>query len=128
MKNKQKIDDKSMQILNVKKKAPKYAKKMDLGESWARFGKGLGRSGPPFGHFWALLGRFLNVLNEDFFKYVSKMGSRRPFGLILDGFSKVLGRFWQGFGVDLGVQSTPFKGSVAWRSHSIFLQSPRQLR
>ena len=30
------------------------------------------------------------------------MGSRRPFGSILGEFSKVLGRFWEGFGTDVG--------------------------
>ena len=75
---------------------------MDLGGSWAQFGMGLGRSGPPFGRFWALLGRFWGVLNEAFFKHGSKMSSRRRSGSILNGFSRVLGEFWEGFGTDLG--------------------------
>ncbi len=70
---------------------------MDLGGSWASFGRGLGRSGPSFGHFWALWGRFFGVLNRLFFKHRSKMGSKRPFGSILGRFSRALGRFWEDF-------------------------------
>ena len=72
--------------------------KVDSGGSWAPFGRGLGRSGPSFGHFWALFGRFLGVLNQPFFKHRSKMGSKRPFRSILEGSGRVLGRF----GEDLG--------------------------
>ena len=57
--------------------------KMDLGGSWAPFGRGLGRSGPSFGHFWMLFGNFLEVLSPPFFKHRSGMGSRRPFGSVL---------------------------------------------
>ena len=35
----------------------KIASKLDLGGSWAPFGRGLGRSGGSFAHSWALLGR-----------------------------------------------------------------------
>ena len=72
--------------------------KMDLGGSWAPFGKGLGRSGPSFGHFWTLFGNFLEVLNPPFFKHRTRMGSRRPFGSILGRFWKVLGRLGKDFG------------------------------
>ena len=60
--------------------------KMDFGGSWAPFGKGLGRSGPSFGHFLKLFGCFFGVVNQAFFKHRSKMGSRRPFRSILNGF------------------------------------------
>ena len=36
------------------KHGAKKAQKKDLGRSWASFGKGLGRSGPSFGRFWAV--------------------------------------------------------------------------
>ena len=74
------------------------ASELDLGGSWAPFGKDLGRSGRSFGHFWALFGRSFGVLNQPFFKHRSKMGSKRLFGAILDRFWRVLG----GFGVDFG--------------------------
>ena len=74
------------------------ASELDLGGPWVPFWRDLGRSGRSFGHFWALFGRFLGVLNQPFFKHRSKMGSKRPFGAILDRFWKVLG----GFGVDFG--------------------------
>ena len=70
---------------------------MDLGGSWAPFGRGLGRSGPSFGHFWALWVRLFGVLNRLFFKHRSKMGSKRPFGSMLGRFLRALGRFWEDF-------------------------------
>ena len=72
--------------------------KMDLGGSWAPFGRGLGRSGPSFGHFLALFGRFVAALNQPFFKHRSRMGSKKPFGSILGRFSRVM----EGFGEDFG--------------------------
>ena len=58
-----------------------------------------------FGDFGAPFGRFLAVPNYAFFKHGSKMGSKRPFGSILDRFGGVLGglwmdfeRFWEGSG------------------------------
>ena len=81
---------------------------MDLGRSWAPFGKGLGGSGRCFWRFLAVFG----VLNHHFFNYRSKMGSKRPFGSILKGSGRVFGgfagfldRFWKvlgGFGKDFG--------------------------
>ena len=71
--------------------------KMYLGGSWAPFGRGLGRSGPSFGHFSALWRCFFDVLNPSFFKHRSRMGSKRPFGSILDRFWRVLGGFWMDF-------------------------------
>ena len=75
---------------------------MDLGGSWALFGKGLGRFGPSFGHLWAPFDRFFGVLNRAFFKHGSKMGSKRPSETIWGGFWKVLEGFWVDFGKDLG--------------------------
>ena len=74
---------------------------MDLGASWALFGRGLGRSGASFGHFRPHFGRFLDVPNHIFLKHWSKMSSQRPFGWILDSFGKVLGRFGEGWGRNL---------------------------
>ena len=54
--------------------------KIDFGVSWAPFGKGLGRSGPSFGHSWALCGRFFGAIDQIFFEHKSKMGSKKPFG------------------------------------------------
>ena len=68
---------------------------MDLGGSWAPFGRGLARSGPSFGRFWAV---FFCILNPNFCKHRSRMGSKRPFGSILDGFWEVLGGLWMDFG------------------------------
>ena len=84
-----------MQIWIVKKRVPRYLKKTDLGRSWAPFGRGLGRSGPPFGHFWAILGRFGNVRNHGFFIYWSTMVSERPLGSILDRFRRGFGSMWE---------------------------------
>ena len=55
--------------------------------------------------FWTLLGCFFGILNPNFCKHRSRMGSKRPFGSILDRCWGVLGnlwmdfeRFWEGFG------------------------------
>ena len=58
--------------------------------------------GPPSGHFWALFGRYLGVLNQPFFKHRSKMGSKTPFGSILEGFWEDSGRICGGFREGLG--------------------------
>ena len=71
---------------------------MDLGGSWAPFGRSLGRSGAPFGRSWASLGCFGGVLSRAFLKHGPKMGSKRPSGSIWGRFWRVLG----GFGEDLG--------------------------
>jgi hypothetical protein len=47
-----------------------------------------------------LFGRFFGVLNHHF-NYWSKMGSKRPFGSILEGFWKDFGDVWGGFWKDL---------------------------
>ena len=69
------------------------ASELDLGGPWAPFGRDLGRSGRSFGHLWALFSRFFGVLNQLFFTHRSKMGSKRPFGAILERFWRVLGGF-----------------------------------
>ena len=74
------------------------ASELDLGGPWAPFGRDLGRSGRSFGHFWAFFGRFFGVLNQLFFTHRSKMGSKRPFGAILEGSGRVWGGFWEGLG------------------------------
>ena len=78
------------------------AQNVELGGSWAPFGKALGRSGPSCGHFWGHFGRFWGGPNHIFLKLWSKMGSQRPFGGILGRFGKVLGRFLEGLGRNLG--------------------------
>ena len=80
------------------KKGIKTWKNMDLGGSWAQFGRGLGRSGASFGRSWATFAHFFDVLNDVFFKHGSKMDSKTPFGSILGGSWKDLGRIWGGFG------------------------------
>ena len=76
--------------------------KSHLGGSWAPFGRGLGRPGASFGHSWAPLGRFLGVRNRAFIRHWSKMGSKKPFGSILDGFWEDFGRIWEDLGRVLG--------------------------
>ena len=72
--------------------------KMDLGGSWAPFGRGLGRSGASFGGSLATFGRFLGVRNVTFFKHWPKMGSKGASGFILKGICEDFGRIWEGFG------------------------------
>ena len=95
---------------------------MDLGRSWAPFGRGLGRSGASFAHSWALLGRFGEVRDRAFIEHWSKIGSKRPSGSILggswrgSGLGEDLGGSWDdfsqfcdGFWRDLGRFSTCLK-------------------
>ena len=84
---------------------PKIHSKLDLGGSWAPFGRGLGRSWPSFGHFWAFFGRILGVPSHFFFKHGStwaldelQEASGIDFWSILEGFGKDFGRFWEGLG------------------------------
>ena len=58
----------------------------------------MGGSGASLGRSWAPLGRFLRVQNPVFFKHWSKIGSKRPFGLILGGFGEDLEGFREGLG------------------------------
>jgi hypothetical protein len=71
LKNQRKIHQKTMQKLNKKLKAIKLPQNLDLGRSWAPFGKGLGHSWPSFGYFWAHFGRFLDAKNHIFLKHWS---------------------------------------------------------
>ena len=71
---------------------------MDLGGSWAQFGKGLGRSGASFGRSWATFVHFFDALNDVFFKHGSKTTPRH----FLDQLWKGRGRIWEGFGEGLG--------------------------
>ena len=65
-----------------------------LGSIW----EGLGRSGASWGHFWAHFDCLLDVPNHIFLKQWSKMGSKRPFGWLLDRFWEGLGRIWMRLG------------------------------
>ena len=98
MKKHEKINAKSMQILNLEKNHPKHAKKW----IWEGLGLNLGGVWDALGRLLAALGRllliFVDVLNDVFFKHGSKMDSKTPFGSILGGSWKDLGRIWGGFG------------------------------
>ena len=87
-----------MRIYNQKKTSAKIVQKSDLGGSWAPFGKGLGRSGASWGHFWAHFDCLLDVPNHIFLKQWAKMGSKRLFGWLLDRFWEGLGRIWMRLG------------------------------
>ena len=80
--------------LRLEKSKPKIVQKSDLGESWAPFGKGLGRSGASWGHFWAHFDCLLDVPNPIFSKQWSKMGPKRSFGWLLNRFGEILDVFW----------------------------------
>ena len=92
-----------MQIYDQKKTSAKIVQKFDLGGSWAPFGKGLGRSGASWGHFWAHFGCLLEVPNHMFFKQWAKMGSKEAFwmafGSILGGFGLDLDASWENLGI-----------------------------
>ena len=79
-------------------RSTKMPAKVHLRGSWALFGRGLGRSGPPYGHFWTIVGRCLGLLNRSFCKHWSEMASRRAFGSIVRRFGEGLGRVWMGLG------------------------------
>ena len=87
-----------MQSCVKKQTSLKIAQRTYLSGSWAPFGKGLGRSGPSWGHFWAHFDCLLDVPNHVFLKHWSNMGSKRLFGSILDQFWEGLGRIWQTLG------------------------------
>ena len=93
-KNRHKIDA----IFRCEKKGSKFTQKVDLGGSWAPFGKGLGRSGASFGRSWALFGSFFGLLNTSSIMILPKMGSKGASGSILGGICKDFGRIWEGFG------------------------------
>ena len=83
-----------MQIYDQKNTSPKIAQKSDSGGSWAPFGKGLERSGPSWGHYWAHFGCLLDVPERILLNHWSNMGSKRPFESILDQFWEGLRRIW----------------------------------
>ena len=62
----------------------------------------MGPSGASLGRSWAFFGRFLGLRNEAFIKHWSKMVSKRPSGLILEGFGEGSGRIWGGSWEDFG--------------------------
>ena len=77
---------KSMPKRTRKKHRKKTHKKSVLGQSWAPFGRGLGRSWALLAASWRFLGGFFGVLNHFFFKHRSQMGSKRLSETILGGF------------------------------------------
>ena len=68
---------------------------MDLGRSWAPFGKGLGGSGTSLGRSWASFGRFVALQNRIVLKHWPKMVPETPLG-------SIWGRFWKGLGKVFG--------------------------
>ena len=83
-----------MQTCDQKQTGPKIAQKTDLGGSWVPFRKGLGRSGPSWGHFWAHIDCLLAVPNHIFFKHWPKMRPKRSFEWLLNRFGEILNHFW----------------------------------
>ena len=83
-----------MQILDVKKKAPKWLQNW----IWEGLGLRLGGIWDGLGGLLGTFGRFLSKQPLMTGRGRSQMGSKRPFGAILDRFWRVLGRF----GVDFG--------------------------
>ena len=84
----------NMQICDQKQTRPKIAQKTDLAGSWAPFGKGLGRSGQSWDHFWAHFDCLLDVPNHIFLKHWSKMRPKRSFGWLFNRFGEILNHFW----------------------------------
>ena len=80
------------------KNGSQKAQKMDLGQSWAPFGRGLGQSWASCGRSWGLFGRSWGALGALLGVLEAKMSSKRPSGWNLDRFGKVWGRFWEGLG------------------------------
>ena len=80
-----------MQILDVKKKAPK----VDLGGSWASFGEGLGKVLGGVRRLWSALGSFFGVVFSCLHLGWSSKGvleaSGLDFGSILGGLEGILG-------------------------------------
>ena len=87
-----------MQILSCKKTATWWLQN----GIWEGLGLDLEGSSSSLGRLLGTFGRFFALLNWTFCAHGAKMGSRRPFGSIFGGFSKVLGGFWEGFGTVLG--------------------------
>ena len=94
----QKINKTSMKNLGkfaMGKRRPQNALKNGFGRVLGSIWEGVGTV---WAVFWTLLGCFFNILNPNFCKHRSRMGSKRPFGSILDGFWEVLGGLWMDFG------------------------------
>ena len=114
------------------KTGQKIASKLNLGGSWAPFGRGLGQSGASFGHSWALLGHLGRVRDRAFITSWSHMGPRwAPRGLlsrfwsIWDEFGEGLGRIWEGLGrilANLGMDFGKIWGRILARVQE-FVQS-----
>ena len=81
-----------MQILGGEKKVTKCLKEW----IWEGLSLHLEGVGTVWAVFSALFDCFCDALNPSFFKYGSRMRSKRPFGSILGRFWRVLG----GFGMD----------------------------
>ena len=77
------------------KRRPQNALKNGFGRVLASIWEGVGTV---WAVFWTLLGCFFGILNPNFCKHRSRMGSKRPFGSILDRFWWVLGGLWMDFG------------------------------
>ena len=116
-----------MQILDVKKKAPK----VDLGGSWAPFGQGLGKVLGGVWRLWGALGSFFGVVFSCLHLGWSSKGVLEASGLdfrsILMGLGRILGGFGMGFGspwLSLALLGLPWLSSVvlgsACRSLALF--------
>ena len=79
----------------MRKRRPQNALKNGFGRVLGSIWEGVGTV---WAVFWTLLGCFFGILNPNFCKHRSRMGSKRPFGSILDGFWEVLGGLWMDFG------------------------------
>ena len=75
----------------MRKRRPQNALKNGFGRVLGSIWEGVGTV---WAVFWTLLGCFFGILNPNFCKHRSRMGSKRPFGSILDRFWGVLGRLW----------------------------------
>ena len=73
---------------------------MDLGGSWAPFGRGLGRSGVSFGHSWASFACLVGRLESIRLVTLVQDGLQEPLGIDL---GRVLGSIWEGFGAAWGL-------------------------
>ena len=87
-----------MQILNVKKEAPKLLKRLDLGGSWASFGRVWGGIWSLLGPLGPYLGLFFSCLYLEWSSKVLLEASGFDFGWILGGLGRILGGFGEGFG------------------------------
>ena len=77
------------------------AQNVDLGRSWAPFGRGLGRSWASCGRSWGLFGRSWGALGPLLGVLGVRMSSKTPLGWMLGRFGLVLGWFWASLGGNL---------------------------